>query len=180
MRNTSLANSRDELLNLRSSISESPISDDVYHSIKKLGIARRSRGRRAGTHMFKNSQRPNTRPEFDMLTDGRLTSNSVENEHSQSRNSSIIHPNTSTNPFAKLNIHSWNAQSIRNKTAFLVDHILEHDVDIVFITETWILEDDRVVIGELALPGYEYLDFPRGSVNHGGGIGILYKKPLKS
>lgn len=128
-----LSYSCDELLNLRSPISESPISDDVYHSFKELGIARRSRGRRAGMHMFKKNQRQNTRPELevDMLTDGRLMSNSVVHHGlSQSRNSSTIQTNASTTPPAKLNIHSWNAQSIRNKTAFLVDHVLEHDVDL--------------------------------------------------
>jgi len=61
----------------------------------------------------------------------------------------------------------------------LVDHVLEYDVDVMLITETWLFNDDQVVIGECTPPGYAFLNFPRGSVTHGGGIGILFKKTLK-
>ena len=39
-------------------------------------------------------------------------------------------------PHANLNVHTWNANSLRNKSDILVDYILENDVDIMFLTET--------------------------------------------
>ena len=46
-----------------------------------------------------------------------------------------------------IHICLWNAQSVRNKTLLFSDFVLEHDVDIFFLTETWLREDDAVVIG---------------------------------
>ena len=68
-------------------------------------------------------------------------------------------------PHTNLNVHTWNANSLRNKCDILVDYILENDVDIMFLTETWLADNDTVVAGEC-------------TPNPGGGIGILLKKPL--
>jgi hypothetical protein len=77
-----------------------------------------------------------------------------------------------------LTVHSWNAQSIGNKTAILVDHVLENDIDLMFLSETWLFPTDTVIIGELTPPSYKFLNFPRDSVNRGGGIGVLYKQSM--
>ena len=61
-------------------------------------------------------------------------------------------------PHSNLCVHSWNAQSIGNKTVILTDHILEYDVDIMFINETWLAENDSVKIGECTPPGYEFIN----------------------
>ena len=73
----------------------------------------------------------------------------------------------------------WNAHSIRNKSAELCDYITDHDVDIMFLTETWLNSEDDVVIGECTPPGYTFLNVPRLSQNRGGGIGVLFKTHLK-
>ena len=69
----------------------------------------------------------------------------------------------------------WNAHSIRNKSTEFCDYITYHDVDIMFLTETWLSSDDDAVIGECTPPGYTFLNVPRVSTNRGGGIGVLFK-----
>ena len=53
-----------------------------------------------------------------------------------------------------LNVCLWNTQSVRNKLLYICDYILEHDLDIMIITESWIKENELVVIGECTPPGY--------------------------
>ena len=77
-----------------------------------------------------------------------------------------------------MNVSLWNAQSIRNKIPTLHDNILCKNSDIVFITETWIQENDQVVLGELHLPGYSVFSVPRTNQG-GGGVGVVFKSKLK-
>ena len=106
------------------------------------------------------------------------TFNKHGKEQPRYRNISNLRPIARTQPYSNFTVHCWNANRIRNKTITLVDHVIEYDVDIMVITETWLAEDDSVVIGECKPPGYEFLNFPRGGSRQGGGIGILYKKTL--
>ena len=54
----------------------------------------------------------------------------------------------------------------------------DHCLDILFITETWLLPHDSPIIAELNTPPYMFMHLPRNSVNHGGGQGILYNSIL--
>ena len=82
--------------------------------------------------------------------------------------------------FSNLNVHHWNARSLRNKTHLTCDYIMENDVDIMIITESWLKKDELVIIGESTPPpGYAFLSKPRVSDNYGGGIAVVYKEPLK-
>ena len=65
------------------------------------------------------------------------------------------------------------------KTSHITEYVQEHDVDMLFITETWLSEADDVVIGECTPPGYTFISSPRISSTRGGGIGVLFKTPLK-
>ena len=76
-----------------------------------------------------------------------------------------------------LDINLWNARSICNKTLTMHDYILESDVDILVITESWLAEEDPVVIGECTPSGYSLLNFPRIIDKHGG-IAIICKSNL--
>ena len=60
-----------------------------------------------------------------------------------------------------LHAQLWNAQSVRHKTTAITDFVLEKDVDILFLTETWLSQNDPVIIGELTPPGYTFLNIPR-------------------
>ena len=49
----------------------------------------------------------------------------------------------------------------------------------MFLTETWLFDDDNVVIGECKPPCYSFLNFPHGGrESHGVGIGVLCKTQL--
>ena len=74
--------------------------------------------------------------------------------------------------------HFENAQSVRNKTTAIADFLLEKNVDILFLTETWPNQNDHVIIGEFALPGYSFLNIPRLTTNLHGGIGVIFKTNL--
>ena len=73
-----------------------------------------------------------------------------------------------------LNICLLNARSVRNKGTRISDYVIDHNVDLIMITETWLNDLDPVVIGELLIPGYSFLSVPRISDTYGGGIGALY------
>ncbi|KAK2186154.1 hypothetical protein NP493_212g04015 [Ridgeia piscesae] len=74
-----------------------------------------------------------------------------------------------------------NARSVRNKTTDILDHIHEHDLDIVEITETWLTnqDSDLYVTRALTPPGYNLSHHPRCS-RRGGGIAILHKESVKA
>ncbi len=72
-----------------------------------------------------------------------------------------------------------NAQSVKNKAVPLYDRILEHDYDILAITETWLNDKDDSVLNELVPHNYDILQLNR-STGKGGGIAIIYKKSLKA
>ena len=54
-----------------------------------------------------------------------------------------------------------NACSIINKTETIVDFILEHDLDILSITETWLKSDDSFSVSNVTPPGFSILSCPR-------------------
>lgn len=73
----------------------------------------------------------------------------------------------------------WNAQSICNKTNLTCDQILEKNVDIAFISETWLRDGDSVVLGEICPPGFSVLSVPRNTDSRGGGIAAIHRSNLK-
>ena len=74
-----------------------------------------------------------------------------------------------------------NARSIRNKTTDILDHVQQHDIDIVAMTETWLSNKDAdlPVMQALTPQGYSFIHHPR-SKRRGGGIGILRKDYIKA
>ena len=67
-----------------------------------------------------------------------------------------------------------NARSMRNKTLFIKDLVVEQDIDCLAITETWLRSDDVDVINEVCPTGHDFHHVTRGS--KGGGVALLYKK----
>ena len=58
--------------------------------------------------------------------------------------------------------------------------VIDNQIDVLAISETWLeSEIDGSVINELKPPYYEFPHISRPSKRRGGGIGILYKLPLK-
>ena len=54
----------------------------------------------------------------------------------------------------------------------------DYNLDILFITETWLSPLDSPLIATLNSPPYQFIHNPRDSPHPGGGTGILYKSTL--
>ena len=67
-----------------------------------------------------------------------------------------------------------NARSVRNKTAQILDFIVDRKVDLVAITEHWLTANDSDVRVELCPNGYCIVDHPRLD-RRGGGTGLIYR-----
>ena len=56
--------------------------------------------------------------------------------------------------------------------------MLDHNLDLLFITETWLTTNDSPIIAALNTPPYLFTHLIRDSNNFGGGIGILHRSTL--
>ena len=73
-----------------------------------------------------------------------------------------------------------NARSLCNKALEVCDHITEHKVDLMCITETWYKADEKrnsVAIAEVTPPGYRTEHIPRVT-GRGGGVAIIHKQSI--
>ena len=71
-----------------------------------------------------------------------------------------------------------NAQSVRNKTTDICDHVMHANVDLIFLCETWLRpEGDESDCVALTPPGFCLRSFPRMS-GAGGGLAVLYRNSL--
>lgn len=79
-----------------------------------------------------------------------------------------------------LKVFLINARSVCNKSHEIADFIVEEDIDILLITETWLskaTESNRVVLGNLVPAGYSIHHIPRAG-RRGGGVGLVFKSSL--
>ncbi len=70
-----------------------------------------------------------------------------------------------------------NAQSVRNKSTVIHDYLLEHDLDILTITETWLKSKDTSVIKDMLPSNYDIINVNRAR-RTGGGVAIIHKRSL--
>ena len=68
-----------------------------------------------------------------------------------------------------------NTRYVRNKSTLLCGYVSETNVDLAFLTETWLKPSDSAVVNDLVPPGYGYIGVCRSN-KRGGGVGILHKK----
>ena len=71
-----------------------------------------------------------------------------------------------------------NCCSIRNKLTYVLDHVNEHNSDIVAITESWLSSEDSnncIVSQECAHYDYKLFHVPRSN-RRGGGVALLIIK----
>ena len=71
-----------------------------------------------------------------------------------------------------------NSRSVRNKSSILKDFVVDKDIDLLALTETWLRPGnvDCVEIGDLCPTGYDFIHIPREL--RGGGVGLLFKESL--
>ena len=73
-----------------------------------------------------------------------------------------------------------NIQSARNKADLIRNIVINHYIDILLLTETWLTrrEKDDFHVKGLSLPGYEF-DHATRHGNHGyGDVGVLKKSSI--
>ncbi len=184
-RGAMLQYSRTQLLELRNQPgSKKWLPQPVYTTLKDHGIFH-MRSRRAGTHIRRrvnhstenpNQQEHDDHPKQIPVHTTRLEKKKINGQAGP--NLSNLRP-IRHETLSNLNVHIWNARSLRNKTYLTCDYIIENDVDVMIITESWLKSDELVIIGECTPPGYTFLSKPRVSNNYGGGIAVIFKEPLK-
>jgi exonuclease III len=78
-----------------------------------------------------------------------------------------------------LRVCSLNARSVRNKADEISEFIIDQELDILAITETWLSpgNKDNIVLGSLTPSGYQISHNPRKS-GRGGGVAFIYKDTL--
>jgi exonuclease III len=71
----------------------------------------------------------------------------------------------------------WNVRSINNKLAELMEHLVDRESDIVFLTETWLQCDTNSITAEIKTYGYKLLHDRRKdrAKETGGGVGVMIK-----
>ncbi len=80
----------------------------------------------------------------------------------------------------QLKIGFINAQSAIVKYLSINDYVLEHDLDVLCIAETWLNEKgDEVQIGDMTPISYRFKQTPRNAKNRGGGIAVICKKHIQ-
>lgn len=126
--------SSDDLLAFRSWIPQNNrISPLLMHRKKTLGINKvpaTKKGVRAG----RTNDRPGKEPR---------------------QSQSILHGETH-NYDSQLNFAMLNARSVTNKTSGVIDFVLDNDLDVLGICETWLPEDYHAAIGELTSAAYSF------------------------
>lgn len=72
----------------------------------------------------------------------------------------------------------FNFRLIRKKFSVLKDFVVDKDIDVFVLTETWFRfgNIDCVEIGDLCFIGYDFIYILRES--RGGGVGLFFKESL--
>ena len=76
-----------------------------------------------------------------------------------------------------------NSQSVRNKVDLIGEAVIEHDIDILALTETWLTNTpkDEYYTKELSFSGYKLINVPcPGGGGHDGGVAIIHKDGLSA
>ena len=72
--------------------------------------------------------------------------------------------------FTKINAATLNVASLTNKADHLLDVFNDLDLDIICLTETWLLDSDRAVISQLTSDSITFIQLNRPGPHRGGGI----------
>ena len=74
---------------------------------------------------------------------------------------------------------SINCQSMNNKSDLLLEYIVEKDLDICFLVETWFKTEYDFALKASVPNGFSYLNKPRPHDIRGGGVATIYRKDIK-
>ena len=72
----------------------------------------------------------------------------------------------------------YNIRSLRNKLDHIVEILLEFNLDILCLTETWLFPSDIGIIRAALPSSFSIFHVPRGLVDTGGGVAVIYSSAL--
>ena len=149
------------------------LPNPLFKQLQSLNISRiKPRGNRA----WRDKRDQFTNKPIPTVVSNRTTSSArIESRSVNLDNIRVIKPTSSGVKAAVIN-----CRSVKNKSAALVDHIIDSNLDIIALTETWLSTDDRDqrIIGEITPPGYNFLQVPRLG-KKGGGVAVLCRDNFK-
>ena len=90
----------------------------------------------------------------------------------------ILHAANTQDTSHVISVCLLNSRSVKNKSSVLKDFVVDKDIDVLALTETWLRPGnfDCVEIGDLSPTGYDLILVSRES--RGGGVGLLFKESL--
>ena len=147
----------------------------LFKHLQCLNICRiKPRGNRAGRD--KRDYHFTDKPITTVVNNRTITSARVETRSVNRDN--IIKVVKPTQSCVKAGV--LNCRSVKNKTSAIVDHVIDSDLDLIALTETWLSSSDRDqrVIGEITPPGYVFHQVPRLG-KKGGGVAVLIRDSFK-
>ena len=74
----------------------------------------------------------------------------------------------------------FNIRSLRNKVCFVAESLAEHNLDLLCITETWLLPSDVTVISAALPSSYSFHNVPRSTDARAGGVGFICSRALSN
>ena len=93
-----------------------------------------------------------------------------------------VEPNPGPQCHGTISFGLLNARSAVNKAALIHDVISDHHLDVVAVTETWMMSDDPDTVKfDIAPDGYRVSHACRGSLvdtNRGGGVAIIHRESI--
>lgn len=89
---------------------------------------------------------------------------------------SSLHTNLFVNPRSTfLNFAVFNSRSVGNKIESIIDHVVENDISLCTVAESWLNDADSVSIAQLSEAGYLFKNFSLQWQNRGGGLGFCFE-----
>jgi len=165
---------RSELFRLRNNVARRPkLSGQVFKCIQDLGISRIKRRTTRGGKCVKLKT-------FKIKT---IVSNRCSTWYVNSSKNTCdlirICTSKTIECLKLLKTALLNARSICNKSEDIKDFIVDNDIDILCITETWLSGDDRdnIVIAQITPPGYAI--YQKARKGKGGGVAVILKDSLR-
>ena len=88
-----------------------------------------------------------------------VNTNNIQLSSNVTPTNSSFHTNSLVNPRSILNFAVFNSRSVRNKIESIIDHVVENDIGLCTVTETWLNYSDSVSIAQLSVTSYFFQEF---------------------